>query len=166
MSQAMMFKNIDSLLAWAFQMSETVLIKTQKFAEPTSVCHSELSMDERHKMATDILVKVSRLDRQDQVCIAAKHTLAAEAVHHAAYLLPNWPRPMQLALVRRWAGDTRYSQREIADMCGYSRQLVTIRDSEANKILNRHYWHGSDILEIQLLDILEDRLIHDKNKSA
>lgn len=155
----MKFKNIESLLAWAFQMSETVIIKTQKFAEPTSVCHSELSMDERHKMAIDVLAKVARLDRQDQVCIAAKHTLASRAVHDAAYLLPNMPRPMALALVRRWAGDTRQSQREIAGFCECSRKTINQREALVTKILDTHYWHGCDMLEVQLSDLLRERLI-------
>ena len=155
----MRFKNIETLLDWAFQMSETEIINSAQYGERQDRNFSSLTMDERHKQAIDILAKVSRLDKPDIACITAKHTLGRGAVHDAAYLLPNMPRPMQLALVRRWAGDTRQSQREIAEMCGCSRKTVNLRESESTKILNSHYWHGCDMLEIQLLDLLKERLI-------
>lgn len=64
---------------------------------------------------------------------------------------------MTLALVRRWAGDDTQNQRGIAEMCGCSQKLVSLREGETAKILNKHYWHGCDMLEIQLRELLIER---------
>ena len=159
----MKFRDITSLLGWAFQMQQTEIISKPGYGERISKSFGDLTMEERHKQAVDILAKVSRLKLEEQVCIVSKHTGGnTKAVHDAAYLLPNWPRPMTLALVRRWAGYRDMSQREIAEMCGCSQKLVSLREVEAIKILDDYYWRGCDVLEYQLLPLLGKRLICEK----
>lgn len=150
----MRFKSIDALLGWSYQMEGTFIIKGMTYGERQQPAFDSLTPEETFAQSAFVINKVNRLKKEEIACIKALHTWNMKSIHDAAYLLPNWPRPMQLALVRRWAGDKAMSQKQIAEMCGYSRKTVNERDIRTREILNAYYCQAIEELRPQLTDLL------------
>lgn len=154
----MRFSTVRSLVGWAFQMSEAVPVKVQRFGEALPRSVSALTPAEQKDMAVDILAKLSRLPEAEYSAIAAQVTWDQRAINVAARALPHtWPTGLRRELARGWATEKGLvrSQAEIGET--YMRAQQTISDcwQQTIKILNRNYWNGLAVVEIQVLDLLD-----------
>ena len=139
-------------------MYDTLILDTQKFDERIFGCASELTPDERHKMAIDVLAKVARLPAAEQAVLAAYFTGDIRAINKAACLLPHgWNTPLRREMARAWANDQAFkrTQKEIAETYYLSEPTVTRRKQEAFSILSRHMNTALHVLEAQLLDLIQ-----------
>ncbi len=154
----MQFSTVRSLVGWAFQMSEAIPVKVQKFAEQIPGCGSELTPAEQKDMAVDILAKISRLPELEYAAIAALVTWDQRAINAAAKALPHtWPTGLRREMARGWATEKGLvrGQAEIGET--YMRGQQTISDNWRATVLtlNRHYRNGLSVVEIQVLDLLD-----------
>lgn len=144
-------------MGWAFQMSEAIPVKVQKFAEAAPREFGALTPDELKMLAVDILAKVARLPAREQQVLAAYFTADTRAVNEAAKLLPGgWPTALRRELARGWANDQVLArdQRDIAETFMLSEATTTRRKQEAFGTLSHHFNQALDVLEIQLLDLV------------
>jgi hypothetical protein len=154
----MQFSTVRALVGWAFQMTEAIPVKVQKFAEAAPREYDALTPDELKMVAVDVMAKVGRLDKADQVVLAAYFTATSTAVREAAKLLPGgWPTAMRRELTRGWVDDQglQRAQREIAETFMLSQQTVSDRWMVTQKTFNDLYHHGLKIIEPQVYDLIE-----------
>lgn len=153
----MQFSTVRSLVGWAFQMSEAVPVKVQRFGEALPRSVSELTPAEQKDMAVDILAKLARLPENEYAAIAAHATWDQRAINAAAKALPHtWPTGMRRELARGWATEKGLvrSQAEIGETYLRSQATVCRCWDEARRTLDRHFWNGLAVVEIQVLDLL------------
>ncbi|WP_137010136.1 hypothetical protein [Aquitalea aquatilis] len=153
----MQFSTVRSLVGWAFQMSEAIPVKVQKFAEAAPREFDALTPDELKAMAVDILAKVGRLPDREQCVLAAYFTGDVRAVIEAARLLPaGWPTALRRELTRGWVNDEELgrSQKEIAETFMLSEATTTRRKQEAFRILSGTFSTALAVVEVQVLDLV------------
>ncbi|MBM2884078.1 hypothetical protein JFK97_06710 [Chromobacterium phragmitis] len=154
----MQFSTVRGLVGWAFQMSEAVPVKVQKFAEAAQREYGALTPDELKAMAVDILAKISRLPEKEQAALAAYFTADTRAIKRAAALiLPRgWNQPLRIELARCWANDEQLerTQREMAETYMLSEATMTRRKQDAFAALGGTLRTALEVLEVQLLDLL------------
>lgn len=153
----MQFSTVRSLVGWAFQMSEAIPVKVQKFAEQVPGAVDDLSPGEKKDMAADILAKVGRLPEHEYAAIAAFFTWDTRAVNAAAKALPHtWPTGLRRELAKGWAREgLERNQADIGE--SYMRAQRTVSDywTTTQKTLNRNVDNGLAVVELQVLDLLK-----------
>nr|WP_199065072.1 hypothetical protein [Chromobacterium sp. ASV5] len=154
----MQFSTVRGLVGWAFQMSEAVPVKVQKFAESAQREYGALTPDELKAMAVDVLAKVARLPEREQAALAAYFTGDTRAVKRvAALILPaGWSQPLRIELARCWANDEQLerSQEEMGQSYMLSQQTMSRRKVEAFRLLRGTVQTALDVLEVQMLDLV------------
>lgn len=154
----MKFKSVAALVGWAFQVSETVPVKVQRFSDVRGAEFDALTPDQLKMLAVDVLAKVSRLKLSERSVIAAYCTGDARAVKRVAALLPGgWSQPMRIELARCWANDQQLerSQEEMAAAFMVCQKTVSRRKCESFAMLSRIQADALAVLELQLLDLIE-----------
>jgi hypothetical protein len=154
----MQFSTVRAVVGWAFQMSEAVPVKVQRFGEALPRGVSELTPSEQKDMAVDILAKLARLPELEYAAIAAHVTWDQRAINVAAKALPHtWPTGLRRELARGWATEKGLvrSQEEIGETYLRSQPTVCRCWDETRHTLNRHYRNGLSVIEIQVLDLLD-----------
>lgn len=154
----MQFVTVKALIAWAFQMSEAVPVKTSKYEERTGVSFGGMSAHELKNMAADVLAKIGRLPREEQVVLVSRFTDSTKAINEAAELLPRgWPVALRRELARAWADNEQLarSQQDIGTTFMLSQPTVYRRWAEARRCLNGYVESAVKVLELQLLSLVE-----------
>ncbi|WP_156876831.1 hypothetical protein [Paludibacterium yongneupense] len=139
-------------------MSEAIPVKVQRFAEQIPGGVSELSPAEQKDMAVDILAKIGRLPELEYSAIAAIMTRDPRAINAAAKALPHtWPTGLRREMARGWATEKGLvrSQKDIGETYMRSQQSVSNYWQETIRTLDRHYWNGLSVVEVQVLDLLD-----------
>jgi len=156
----MQFSTIRALVAWAFQMSEAVPVKSAKYGESTGPSFGQMSPAELKDMAADILVKVSRLPWAEQCAITAYCAGSTKACNEIADHLPApWPTALKRELARGWANDQvlERDQKQMADTFYLSEATMTRRKKEAFGVFALLMDRGLAVLEVQLLSLVRHR---------
>ncbi len=154
----MQFSTVRALVGWAFQMSEAIPVKVQKFAESQPKEFDALTPDELKAMAVDILAKIGRLPERERAVLAAYFTADVRAIIEAARLLPaGWPTALRRELARGWVNDEELtrSQKEIAETFMLSEATTTRRKQEAFRLLGNTFVTALAVVEVQVLDLVE-----------
>lgn len=154
----MQFSTVRALVGWAFQMTEAIPVKVQKFAEAQPREWDALTPDELKAMAVDVMAKVGRLPKAEQAVLAAYFTATTTAVIEAAKLLPGgWPTALRRELTRGWVNDQEMgrSQEEIGQTFMLSQATICRRQQEAFRILGSTFATGLAVIEVQVLDLVE-----------
>lgn len=157
-----MFFSVLDLLGWSFQMFETESVQISPYHERTSPAFVGMSQGELRCMAVDVLAKVGRLPADEQAVLTAYFLGSAKSIKQSALLvLPKgWPMPLKLELVRRWLGKGIRSQQLMAESYRLSQQTISRRIADACERLNAVLRRGCAVLELQLADLLKQRLVH------
>lgn len=153
----MQFSTVRALVGWAFQMTEAVPVKVQKFSDEAGRAFDELSPAERKNMAVDIMAKVGRLPQREQWALAAFFTADIRAINKAATLLPaGWPTPMRREFARSWVNDQQLerSQEDMGECYYLSQQTISRRKQDAFAILSGAMETGLAVIEVQVLDLI------------
>jgi hypothetical protein len=154
----MRFSTVRALVGWAFQMTEAVPVKVQRFGSEEGKAFDELSPMERKNMAVDIMAKVGRLPEREQIVIAAYFTADIRAINKAAALLPlGWTLPLRRELARSWVNDEQLERsQEAMGECYYlSQQTMSRRKTDSFRELSRLFNQGLSVIEVQVLDLLQ-----------
>lgn len=153
------FKSVAALVGWAFQVSESVPVKVQRFSDVRGAEFDALSPDQLKMLAVDVLAKVSRLPDKEQAVLAAYFAGDVRAVKKAAALvLPaGWAQPMRIELARCWANDQQLerSQEEMASAFMLSQPTVHRRKKEAFQLMSKVLDASLAVIEVQTLDLVE-----------
>lgn len=153
----MKFATIRACLGWAFQMSQTVNVKTAMYSEHNGHAYGAESQADQIMTAINIMAKLGRLPESEQAVLAAFFTCHVEAVNEAALLLPmGWPTAMRRMFARSWArGESlEMTQAEIAAAYNFSQQTASRRWADACRVLNAELRKGMAAVELQLLDVI------------
>lgn len=153
----MKFATIRACLGWAFQMSQTVNLKTAKYGEQSAPAFGGESQGDQIMTAINIMNKVSRLPEDEQAVIVAYFTGDQKAVIKAACCLPmGWPTPMRRMFARSWARGEQLemSQAEIAATYNFAQKTASRRWNEACSELNKRLNNAMAVLELQMLDLV------------
>jgi len=164
----MQFSTVRALVGWAFQMSEAIPIKVQKFAEAAPREFDALTPDELKAMAVDILVKIGRLPAREQQVLAAYFTGDTRAVIEAAKLLPGgWPTALRRELTRGWVNDEELgrSQAGMAQTFLLSEAAMTRRKQEAFRTLSGTFSTALAVIEVQVLDLVRHATYRNASRS-
>lgn len=155
----MKFKSVTALVGWAFQVSESVPVKVQRFSDVRGAEFDALTPDQLKMLAVDVLAKVSRLPDKEQAVLAAYFAGDVRAVKKAAALvLPaGWTQPMRIELARCWVNDQQLerTQKEMAETFMVSEPTMTRRKRDAFSSLSACLGSALVTLEVQLLDMLD-----------
>ncbi len=155
-------------MGWAFQMSEAIPVKVQKFAEAAPREFGSLTPDELKMLAVDILAKVARLPAREQQVLAAYFTADIRAVNEAAKLLPGgWPTALRRELARGWANDQEMarSQDDMGETYMLSQPTICRRQQEAFRILSGAFSTALAVIEVQVLDLVRHATYRNASRS-
>ncbi|NHR05739.1 hypothetical protein HA052_11060 [Chromobacterium haemolyticum] len=164
----MQFSTIRALVGWAFQMSEAIPVKVQKFAEAAPREFDALTPDELKMLAVDILAKVARLPAREQQVLAAYFTADTRAVIEAARLLPGgWPTALRRELTRGWVNEQEMarSQEDMGQTYMLSQPTICRRQHEAFRILSGTFSTALAVIEVQVLDLVKHATYRNAKRS-
>ncbi len=159
----MQFNTVRELVGWAFQMSEAVPVKMQKFTDTAGGSFGELTPAEQRMMADDILAKIGRLPDDEQAALAAMFTGDPRAIKSAAWWLSRGTDvPLFEAIVWAWVedGQIKGGQEAWAARLGATQQAIGKRKVGAMIRLDKITTSGFATIEVQVLDLVRTRLFY------
>lgn len=153
----MQFKNIKSLLAWAFQIECSAGIKIATYGEQTGAGFGAMSMEDQRYQAAMVLAKVGRLCVEERAALWALHLQRdTEMIYLAGVIGGRFGLTTNQALIRKWAtGCGVPTCRQVAALHGVGRTSANEYEQKYVMQLELLATRAYAAIEDQCMELLE-----------